>query len=395
MEHLESDFAPIRKSQKVVDSDKIVRAINDDLEQKNFTILQKLSLVPIKESLKGTKVSKPRSVKRQVDLTVYRDFKSKALDELSANYSSVGYIPGLDSFLTNDLGEMRDHVVFFNQIKNIHQYAGIDREVSGILSSIGSNVVIVEMNDYLTKGIFPLDKLKVYIRTNGKRQLKAHFDFKINGNTLDDTFDLMMILLRKIGQNLDIGHIVYFRFEQLDESSPSNTIIPSKLMEFIKILSSLQKIENIAFKFLFYSNNSSVSSLLSTALKKNLSTKPIIFQCPVLTPTQVQEHLKKMIKFTSYPKNELQQSYNLFIIGQLNTKNSNLAKFLEFLKNFPHPFTYLFGVFTEILVQSKTFDELLDMITNRLTTRNYPHRSYNFKKNQRLPLKVTRDVHQT
>ncbi|CAI1610399.1 hypothetical protein SEUBUCD646_0L04900 [Saccharomyces eubayanus] len=395
MEHLESDFAPIRKSQKVVDSDKIVRAINDDLEQKNFTILQKLSLVPIKESLKGTKVSKPRSVKRQVNLTVYRDFKSKALDELSANYSSVGYIPGLDSFLTNDLGEMRDHVVFFNQIKNIHQYAGIDREVSGILSSIGSNVVIVEMNDYLTKGIFPLDKLKVYIRTNGKRQLKAHFDFKINGNTLDDTFDLMMILLRKIGQNLDIGHIVYFRFEQLDESSPSNTIIPSKLMEFIKILSSLQKIENIAFKFLFYSNNSSVSSLLSTALKKNLSTKPIIFQCPVLTPTQVQEHLKKMIKFTSYPKNELQQSYNLFIIGQLNTKNSNLAKFLEFLKNFPHPFTYLFGVFTEILVQSKTFDELLDMITNRLTTRNYPHRSYNFKKNQRLPLKVARDVHQT
>lgn len=341
MEHLESDFAPIRKSQKVVDSDKIVRAINDDLEQKNFTILQKLSLVPIKESLKGTKVSKPRSVKRQVDLTVYRDFKSKALDELSANYSSVGYIPGLDSFLTNDLGEMRDHVVFFNQIKNIHQYAGIDREVSGILSSIGSNVVIVEMNDYLTKGIFPLDKLKVYIRTNGKRQLKAHFDFKINGNTLDDTFDLMMILLRKIGQNLDIGHIVYFRFEQLDESSPSNTIIPSKLMEFIKILSSLQKIENIAFKFLFYSNNSSVSSLLSTALKKNLSTKPIIFQCPVLTPTQVQEHLKKMIKFTSYPKNELQQSYNLFIIGQLNTKNSNLAKFLEFLKKFPASF-YLF-----------------------------------------------------
>lgn len=395
MEHLESDFAPIRKSQKVVDSDKIVRAINDDLEQKNFTILQRLSLVPIKESVKGSKVSKPRSVKRRVDHTFYQDFKSMALDELSANYSSVGYISGLNSFLTNDFGKMRNHIIFFNQIKDIHQYAGIDREVSGILSSIGLNVVIVDMNDYLIKGIFPLDKLRAYIKTNGKRQFTAHLDFKVNGNTLDDTFDLMMMLMRKIGQTLDVNHIVYFRFEQLDESSPSNVIIPLKLMEFMKILSSLQKIENIAFKFLFYSNNNNVSTLLSTALKKELNTEPIVFQCPILTPYQVQEHLKKMIKFTSYPENELLRSYNVFIRSQLNARNSNLAKFFKLLEDFPHPFTYLFNVFTEILVQSKTFDELLDMITNRLTARNYPHRSYNFKKNQRLPLKVTREVHQT
>lgn len=34
MEHVDSDFAPIRRSKKVVDSDKIVKAISDDLEQK-------------------------------------------------------------------------------------------------------------------------------------------------------------------------------------------------------------------------------------------------------------------------------------------------------------------------------------------------------------------------
>lgn len=51
MEHVDSDFAPIRRSKKVVDSDKIVKAISDDLEQKNFTVLRKLNLVPIKKVL--------------------------------------------------------------------------------------------------------------------------------------------------------------------------------------------------------------------------------------------------------------------------------------------------------------------------------------------------------
>lgn len=393
MQHVDSDFAPIRKSQKVVDSGKIVRAINDDLEHKNFTILRKLSLVPIKGNANSSRVSERSSIEKRVDHGFYREFKSVALEDLSDNYSSVSYIAGLNKFLTNDLGKMEGHIVFFNQIKHIHQYAGIDRRVSEILSLVDLNVVTIDMNDYFIKGIFPPNILSCYAKTRKKFRYKAQLDFGVSGNASDDTFDLMMMIIREISQNSSLNHIICFRFEQLDESSSSNVIVPSKLTEFKRILLSLQRIKNIAFKFLVYSNNTNISSLLFTTFKNELKRELTIFEIPVLTSVQVQEHLKKMIKFPSDPGNELLQLYNTLIARQLDNKKSCLVEFLEFLKDFPHPFTYLFNAYTEILVQSKTFDGLLDRINNKFTMNNYPHRSYNFKRNQRLPPKMTRGIH--
>ncbi|CAI4035345.1 hypothetical protein SMKI_12G4980 [Saccharomyces mikatae IFO 1815] len=392
MEHVDSEFAPIRKSEKVVDSDKIVRAINDDLEQRNITILQNLNLLPIKKNAGSSKVSKPNPVKGQADYTFYQNFKSMALQELNENYSSVSYVPGMNNFFTNELVNMKDYVVFFNKVQHIHQYGGIDREVSERLTLVKSNVVIIEMNDYLTKEDFPLNKIKEHAKARKNFQYKINSDSEVDQNALDSTSDLMMMVMKKIGHDMGINHIVYFKLEQLDELSPSTVIIPSRLTELVEVLSFLEKKNEIAFKFLVYSDNISISSLLSETFRKGLNTELSVFEMPTLTCTRVQEHLRKMIKFTFDPGNKLLQLYNLFVTRQLNDKQSNLTKFFEFLRFFPHPFTYLFNAYTEILVQSSTFDGLLYRITNKLTINNYPHRTYNFKRNQRLPHKVTREV---
>lgn len=392
MEHVDSDFAPIRRSERVVDSDKIVKAISDDLEQKNFTVLRKLNLVPIKKSVSSSKVSKASSVKERIDHAFYQKFKSRALQELSTSYSSISYVPGLSEFLSSKIGNMKNYIVFFNQVKHIHQYAGIDVLVSEILSLVDLNVVIIEMNDYLTKEDFPSNKSKSCIESREQCRYKVHLDFETNEDSLNNTFDLMRMVIKKIGNDQRINHIFYFKFEQLDELSSSTVIEPSKLSEFIKVLSFLEKTKNVAFKFLFYSNSVGISSLLSTTLEKKISTELTVFEMPILTCVQVQEHLRKMIKFTFDPGNKLLQSYNSLVTFQLNDRESKLAEFFEFLRTFPHPFTYLFNAYTEIIVQSRTFNGLLDKIANGLTVKNYPHHTYNFKKNQRLPLKVTRKV---
>lgn len=393
MEHVDSDFAPIRRSKKVVDSDKIVKAISDDLEQKNFTVLRKLNLVPIKKSVSSPKVCKPSPVKERVDHVFYQKFKSMALQELGTNYLSISYVPSLSKFLSKNLRNMKNCIVFFDKVEHIHQYAGIDRAVSETLSLVDINVVIIEMNDYLMKEGIQSSKSKECIESMGQASYSGQLDFEAREKLSNHTSDLMMMVMRKINNDESIDHIVYFKFEQLDKLSTSTIIEPSKFTEFINVLSVLEKSNNIAFKVLIYSNNVSISSLLSTSLKKKLNTKCTVFEMPILTCAQEQEYLKKMIKFTFDFGNKLLQSYNSLVTCQLNNKESNLAIFFEFLKVFPHPFTYLFNAYTEIIVQSRTFDELLDKIRNRLTIKNYPHSAYNFKKNQRLPLKLTRKVH--